>query len=90
MKELVFEEGDKWRYDPHRVVSNRRMEITYAPYIHEAKTKLENMANQEVEEKQQKMDVESPMPKKISLKRNSPKQMYIDMESFQLQKKTKV
>lgn len=48
------------------------------------------MAIREINEKQQNMDVKTPMPKQRSLKRNVPQEVGVEMGSLQSQKKTKV
>ena len=37
--------GEKWAYDPHSVISNRRIENEYLAFIHESKPDIEKMAN---------------------------------------------
>jgi len=39
--------GEKWAYDPHHIISNRRMENAYSPFIHEARPEVEKLANGE-------------------------------------------
>lgn len=29
MKEFGFEKGEKWQYDPHHVILNRRVEVSF-------------------------------------------------------------
>ena len=37
--------SEKWAYDPHQVISNRRVENGYSTFIHDNEPKLENLAN---------------------------------------------
>ncbi len=37
--------GEKYAYDPHHIISNRRVENSYAPFIHEAKLEIHKLAN---------------------------------------------
>lgn len=47
IKEFGFEKGEKWKYDPHHIISNKRLEISFASYIHESRLEIEKMENQE-------------------------------------------
>ena len=37
--------GDKWAYDPHKVISNRRIENGYSKFVHESRPDIEKLAN---------------------------------------------
>jgi hypothetical protein len=39
--------GEEWHYDPYHIISNKRMESGFAPYIHHSKLELENLGNQD-------------------------------------------
>lgn len=47
MKEFGFYQGEKWKYDPQHIISNKRGDIIFVPYIHESKQELEKVENQE-------------------------------------------
>lgn len=40
--------GEKWAYDPHSVISNRRIENGYSTFIHESIPDIEKMASKGV------------------------------------------
>lgn len=44
---MNLELGDEWNYDPYHVISSKRMQNGYAPYIHHLKLELEKLANQD-------------------------------------------
>ena len=35
--------GDKWAYDPHKVISNRRIENGYSTFVHESRLDIEKL-----------------------------------------------
>ena len=37
--------SEKWAYDPHKVISNKRVENGYFAFIHDNKPALEKLAN---------------------------------------------
>jgi len=37
--------GERWAYEPHKVISNRRVENGYSAFIHDSKPEIENLAN---------------------------------------------
>ena len=37
--------GEKWAYDPHQVISKRRVENGYSAFTHESKPEIEKLAN---------------------------------------------
>ena len=47
LKEMNFELGDVWNYDPHGVISQRREKIKASTYIHEHRPKIEWRAIEE-------------------------------------------
>lgn len=34
MKELGLNKGERWQYDPHHIISDKRMKIIFAPFTH--------------------------------------------------------
>jgi len=48
MKEFHFELGEKWKYDPHQVIYDRRKSVNSAPYHHETRVDIECKENQDV------------------------------------------
>ena len=40
--------GESWAYDPHSVISNRRIENGYSAFIHESRPNLEKIASKGV------------------------------------------
>ena len=74
MEEFGFDQGEKWKYDPYHIISNKRGEISYAPYIHESNPKLEKMESQETWsgiKMQQIIYVQTPIVREKILKRNT-------------------
>ena len=37
--------GEKWAYDPHKVISNTRVENGYSAFVHDSKPEIEKLAN---------------------------------------------
>ena len=37
--------GEKWAYDLHKVISNKRVENGYSAFIHDSRTEVEKLAN---------------------------------------------
>lgn len=37
--------GDKWAYDPQKVISNRRVENGYSAFVHDSRPYIEKLAN---------------------------------------------
>jgi len=86
MKEFAFDQGEKWKYDPHHIISNKRGYINYAPYFHERKLVLEKMENQETwpgNTMYQRIDIQTILLREKSLKINIPKQIDVDIEDSQ-------
>lgn len=83
MEKFGCEKGEKWQHDPHHIISNKGVEISYAPYIHESISKIEKIEIQETwpwGRVQQRMDVETLMVKGKSVKRTSPEQIDVAMK----------
>lgn len=45
LQDMQFQQGDKWSYDPHQIVSIIRVENSYAPYVHESRPGIEKLDN---------------------------------------------
>ena len=37
--------GEKWAYDPHKVIYNKIIENGYSSFVHDSKPKMEKLAN---------------------------------------------
>lgn len=66
LKELKFEIGEVWNYDPHGIISNRRKEINASTYEYEYKPELESKDNLSSWPINIEMEVETPSTKKNS------------------------
>jgi hypothetical protein len=44
---LGFQQGEPWNYDPHGIISSKRISHGQAPYQHQQKTELELLENQD-------------------------------------------
>jgi hypothetical protein len=43
---MGFQQGEKWMYDPHAVISSKRIAHGQVPYQHQQKSQLELLENQ--------------------------------------------
>jgi hypothetical protein len=45
LQEMGFQQGEMWIYDPHSIISTRRIGFGSIPYQHQSKPQLELLAN---------------------------------------------
>ena len=45
LENMHFLLGEKWAYDPHKLISNRRVENGYSSFVHDNKPEIEKLAN---------------------------------------------
>jgi len=50
---MGFQQGEAWMYDPHAVISSKRISHGQAPYQHQQRDELQMLANQDSWEKVQ-------------------------------------
>lgn len=85
-----FSTRGKWHYDPHQVISKRRLEISCALYnVHESNLKIEKLVSYGLVETQESMEVETPLLTKKGLKRTIVDIIDLDGERNQGSKKEK-
>lgn len=60
IQDIYFKKGYKWSYDPHKIISRRKVKNSYSPYIHESRPEIEKLANGGQFEAQKGMKVETP------------------------------
>ena len=44
LKDMNFEEAGKWKYDPYQVISKKRVQPGYVPYIHQQNLEVKRLA----------------------------------------------
>jgi len=79
LKRIPLQLGEKWSYDPHHIISNKRVENSYAPYTHESHPEIEKLENGGQIRAQGGIEIETPDPIEKGLKRGSGD--IIDLES---------
>jgi len=42
---MIFQQGEKWSYDPHQVISNGIVHNSYAAYARALRPELKKLAN---------------------------------------------
>jgi hypothetical protein len=47
LQDMGFQQGEIWMYDPHAIISSKRIENGLVPYQHQQKAQLELLANQD-------------------------------------------
>lgn len=86
LQAMNFQQGEKHCYDPHQIISKRRLEISCAPYRHEPNLELEKLANGGLVETQGIMEVETPLHTEKGLKRGLVDVIDLEGESSQSSK----
>jgi len=46
LQEMAFQQGEMWIYDPHSIISTKRIDLGSIPYHNQPKSQLELLANQ--------------------------------------------
>lgn len=90
LQNMQLQQVDKWNYDPHHVISKRRVEISYARYTHESRPEIEKLANGGKHEAKTRMEIETPHPIEKGLKRGVEEIIDLDDETSHSLKKTKL
>ena len=70
---------DKWAYDPYHVISNRRLENGYSPFVHESRLEVKKLENGGLISTSVQMEVENPHPTEKGHKRG--REELFDLES---------
>lgn len=90
LKELNFEIGEVWHYDPHGIISSRRKYINASTYEHECRPELEWEDNLDSWPINIDMEIETPNTKEKSQKRSINKEGDSEMDDASSTKKAKV
>ena len=90
LKELKFEIGEVWHYDPHGIISSRRKEINASAYEHEFKPELEWKANFYSWPINTEMEVETPSTREKPQKKSIDEAEDIVMEDASSTNKEKI
>jgi hypothetical protein len=63
LQDMGFQQGEIWIYDPHSIISTRRIGFGSTPYQHQPKSQLELLANQDSwEDVQRILQVQEKVP----------------------------
>jgi len=90
LQDMQFQQGDKWSYDPHQDVSKRRVDNSYAPYIHESRIEIEKMANGGQSQAPKGMEFETPHYEEKGFKRGIEEVIDLDDETSHSSKISKL
>lgn len=88
LEDMDLQLSEKWAYDPHYIISKRRVENSYAPFIHEAKLEIEKLANGGQSTSLGDMEIENPHRSEKILKRGSEDVIDLEEETERSSKKT--
>ena len=79
----------EWAYDPHQIISKRRLENGYSTFVHESRPETEKLANRGLKNTQRK-DMETLSITKKGVKRVREEVIDLDEEESEATKRTKL
>ena len=90
LEDMNLQLGEKWAYYPHHIISNKRVENSYAPYVHEPRPYVEKLANGGHTSLSRGVEIETPHQSENNLKRGSEDVIDLEDETDKSTKRVKL